>query len=71
MKTAQDWKTSLAEKLSLLTVLLTVIVSLLDLLYAPIFTNESLSAKAQVIGQDLVNLLLAAPLLWVSLNQST
>ena len=71
MKTeAQDWKTGLAEKLSLLTVLLTVLVSLLDLLYAPIFANESLSAKAQVIGQDLVNLLLAAPLLWVSLNQS-
>lgn len=68
-KEAQDWKTSLAQRLSLFTVLVTVLVSLLDLLYAPIFANESLSAKAQVIGQDLVNLLLAAPLLWVSLNQ--
>ena len=49
---------------------LTILVSLLDLLYDPIFVNETLSAKAQVIGQDLVNLVLAAPALFIALRST-
>ena len=63
-----DWKTSLWEKLALSTVALTIIISIMDLIYAPIFANETVSAKAQVIGQDIVNLVLAAPLLLYSLR---
>ena len=63
-----DWKTSLWEKLALSTVALTIIISIMDLIYAPIFTNETVSAKAQVIGQDIVNLVLAVPILLYSLR---
>jgi len=68
MGNKQDWKTSLWEKLTITTVALTIIISLVDLFYAPIFAGETASAKAQVIGQDLVNLVLAAPILFYSLK---
>lgn len=61
------WKTGLAYKLSVGAIILTLIVSLLDLFYPPIFLKETVSAKAQVIGQDLVNLLLGAPALALSM----
>ena len=64
----KDWKTGLAYRLSLLVAALTVIISLMDLLYAPIFANETVSARAQVIGQDIVNLILAVPALLLSLR---
>jgi hypothetical protein len=47
-----------------------LLVSLLDLFYPPIFYNETLSSKAQVIGQDIVNIILAAPALALSLHYS-
>jgi hypothetical protein len=42
----------LAYKLSIGVAVMTVVVSLLDLLDAPIFLNKTASIKAQVIGQD-------------------
>jgi hypothetical protein len=65
-----DWKTDLSYKLSYVLVIFTLLVSLLDLFYPPIFYNETLASKAQVIGQDVVNIILAAPALALSLYYS-
>ena len=65
-----DWKTDLSYKLSLGVVAMTILVSLMDLLYAPIFIKETASARAQVIGQDLVNLFLGVPALYLSMSRS-
>ena len=51
-----EWKTELSYRLSSVLILLTLAVSLIDLFYPPIFFKETLSSKAQVVGQDLVNL---------------
>lgn len=64
----KDWKTGLSYKLSLGVVILTIAISLIDLLYPPIFLKETTSAKAQVIGQDLVNLILGVPALLYSMS---
>ncbi|UCD44526.1 MAG: hypothetical protein JSV27_10450 [Candidatus Bathyarchaeota archaeon] len=66
----KDWRTALSYKLSLGVVALTLIVSLIDLLHPPIFLKETASAKAQVIGQDLVNLALGIPALIASMDRS-
>jgi hypothetical protein len=49
---------------------LALIISLIDLLYPPIFLNETASAKAQVIGQDLINIILGIPALIIAMNRS-
>jgi hypothetical protein len=66
----KDWKTGLSYKLSLGVAVITIIVSLMNLLYAPILLKETASARAQVIGQDLVNLILGVPVLYLSMNHS-
>jgi len=66
----KDWKTDLSYRLSMGVAAITFIVSLMDLLYPPIFLNETASIKAQVIGQDVVNLLLGVPALLVAMNAS-
>jgi len=62
-----EWKTELSYRLSSVLILLTLAVSLIDLFYPPIFFKETLSSKAQVVGQDLVNLFLGVPVLVLSL----
>ncbi|MBD3207392.1 hypothetical protein GF319_13755 [Candidatus Bathyarchaeota archaeon] len=42
----------------------------MDLFYSPIFSKETLSSQAQVVGQDLVNLFLGVPALAISLIYS-
>lgn len=69
-KGAQDWRTSLAYRLSLGVAAVTILVSLLDLFYAPIFTDMSASLKAQALGQDVVNLVLGVPALLMALNRA-
>jgi hypothetical protein len=66
----KDWKTGLSYKLSIGVAVITIIVSLMDLLYAPIFLKETASARTQVIGQDLVNLVLGVPALYLSMSRS-
>lgn len=66
----KDWKTDLSYKLSIALAALTIIISLMDLLYPPIFFNETPSTKAQVIGQDIVNLLLGVPALLLAMDRS-
>jgi len=55
------WETGLGYKLALGVVAATVLISMLDLLHAPIFMRETASIKAQVLGQDIVNLVLGVP----------
>jgi len=69
-KDNEDWKTQIVHKLSVVLLFLTVITSLLDLFYPPIFYHETLSSQAQVMGQDLINLLLGVPALALSLYYS-
>lgn len=66
----KDWRTDLAYGLSIGVAAVTLVVSLMDLLYAPIFVKETASTKAQVIGQDLVNLVLGIPALLLSISYS-
>ena len=66
----EDWKNQIVHRLSILLLILTVITSLLDLFYPPIFHKETLSSQAQVMGQDLVNLFLGVPALALSLIYS-
>jgi hypothetical protein len=66
----EDWKTRVAYNLSLGLLVLTVITSLLNLFYTPIFYKETLSSQAQVVGQDLVNLFLGVPALALSMYYS-
>ena len=56
-----DWKSELGYKLSIGVVIIAVLIALLDVFHAPIFLRETTSIKAQVLGQELVNLLLAVP----------
>jgi hypothetical protein len=69
-KMETDWKTELSYKLSVGLLILTIVISLVDLLYPPIFVNETISSKAQVIGQDLVNLLFGVPALDISMRKA-
>jgi hypothetical protein len=69
-KDNEDWKTQIVHKLSVVLLFLTVITSLLDLFYPPIFSKETLSSQAQVMGQDLINLFLGVPALALSLYYS-
>lgn len=57
----KNWKRDLGYKLATGVVVITVLISLLDILYAPIFISETVSTKAQVIGQDIVNLVIGVP----------
>ena len=57
----EDWETRLGYKLALGVAAVTLLISLLDLLHAPIFMRETASTKAQVLGQDIVNLVLGVP----------
>ena len=57
----EDWETGLGYKLALGVAVVTVLISLLDLVHAPIFMRETASVKAQVLGQDVVNLVLGVP----------
>jgi hypothetical protein len=66
----KDWKTDLSYKLSIGIAALILIISLIDLLYPPIFLKETASTKAQVIGQDIVNLFLGIPALILSMSLS-
>jgi hypothetical protein len=56
-----NWKTELGYKLSTGVAVITILISLLDIFHAPIFIRETTSTKAQVIGQDIVNLLIGVP----------
>jgi hypothetical protein len=57
----EDWETGLGYKLALGIVVATMLISMLDLFHAPIFMRETASTKAQVLGQDVVNLVLGVP----------
>ena len=56
-----DWKAELGNTLSLGVVIMAVLIALLDFFHAPIFLRETMSIKAQVLGQEMVNLFLAVP----------
>jgi len=66
----ENWETKLGYKLALGVVAVTVFISLLDLLHAPIFMRETASTKAQVLGQDIVNLVLGVPAMLYALQLS-
>ena len=57
----ENWENGLGYKLALGVAVATTLISLLDMFYAPIFMRETASTKAQVLGQDVVNLLLGVP----------
>ena len=57
----EDWETGLGYRLALGVAAATVLISLLDMLHAPIFVRETASVKAQVLGQDAVNLVIGVP----------
>jgi hypothetical protein len=57
----ENWETGLGYKLALGVAVATILISLLDMLHAPIFMRETASIKAQVLGQDVVNLVLGVP----------
>lgn len=57
----EDWKTGLGHSLAAGVAIITIMISLLDILHAPIFMRETALIKAQVYGQDLVNLLVGVP----------
>ena len=56
-----DWKKGLGYWLATGVAVITIMISLLDIFHAPIFIRETASTKAQVIGQDIVNLLIGVP----------
>ena len=66
----ENWKTELGYKLTQVIVALSIIITLVDLFHAPIFVRETASTKAQVIGQDLVNLIISAPATLYALHLS-
>ena len=57
----ENWEIGLGYKLALGVAVATTLISLLDMLHAPIFMKETASIKAQVLGQDVVNLVLGVP----------
>ncbi|MFC1804110.1 hypothetical protein ACFL0D_09140 [Thermoproteota archaeon] len=68
--TEGEWKTELGYKLAIGVAVITILISLLDIFHAPIFIRETASTKAQVIGQDIVNLVIGVPATFYSLNLS-
>ena len=66
----ENWETGLGNKLALGVAAATVLISLLDMLHAPIFIRETESIKAQVLGQDVVNLVLGVPATLYTLHLS-
>jgi len=56
-----NWKTELGYKFATGVAVITVLISLLDIFHAPIFLRETASTRAQVIGQDIVNLFIGVP----------
>lgn len=66
----EDWKIKLGHNLALGVAIVTILTSLLNIYYAPIFIRETVSTKAQVIGQDIVNLLIAVPAILITLTQA-
>ena len=69
-ETKGNWKTKLGYKLAIGVAVITVLISLLDIFHAPIFIRETASTKAQVIGQDIVNILIGVPATLYALNLS-
>ncbi len=57
----ENWKTNIGHNLALGIALLSIIISLVDFYHAPIFIRETASIRAQVLGQDIVNLVISAP----------
>lgn len=66
----QNWKTKLGYNLALGVAVVTILVSILDIYHDPIFARETLSIKAQVIGQEIINLVIAVPAILYTLNLS-
>jgi len=66
----ENWETGLGYKLALGVAVATILISLLDMLHAPIFMRETASTKAQVLGQDVVNLLFGVPATLYTVNLS-
>lgn len=64
------WKTELGYNLALAVAIVTALVAILDFYHAPIFARETLSIKAQVIGQEIINLFIAVPAILYTLKLS-
>jgi len=66
----ENWKTELGYKLATGVAFIAILISLLDIFHVPIFIRETASTKAQVIRQDIVNLIIAAPVTLYALHLS-
>lgn len=57
----ENWQTRTGHKLVQTTAILALLIAIVDILYEPIFSRETTSIMAQVIGQDIVNLAISVP----------
>jgi hypothetical protein len=70
IKMKDNWKTELGYKLAVGVAVVSILISLLDMFHVPIFIRETASTKAQVLGQDIVNLIFGVPAILYSLHLS-